>query len=163
MNYKPSLWLLALTTALISCQKEPDWAEQSNEYLVYTQKDASFEAGRYENYFIADSILLIDDAEEPKYLKGTEAEKIISRVALNMERAGYHRTDRKEEADLGLQLSYIFDTHYLSAIRTLRIGGGDTPAIGILITGAATGWAGTTVSPSATAIRKTPCWERWST
>lgn len=48
MNYKPSLWLLALTTALISCQKEPDWPEQSNEYLVYTQKDASFEAGRYE-------------------------------------------------------------------------------------------------------------------
>lgn len=115
MNYKPSLWLLALTTALISCQKEPDWAEQSNEYLVYTQKDASFEAGRYENYFIADSILLIDDAEEPQYLKGTEAEKIISRVALNMERAGYHRTDRKEEADLGLQLSYIFDTHYFTS------------------------------------------------
>lgn len=108
MNYKPSLWLLALTTALISCQKEPDWAEQSNEYLVYTQKDASFEAGRYENYFIADSILLIDDVEEPRYLKGTEAEKIISRVALNMERAGYHRTDRKKE---GSKLNVVWNMY----------------------------------------------------
>lgn len=75
MNYKPSLWLLALTTALISCQKEPDWAEQSNEYLVYTQKDASFEAGRYENYFIADSILLIDDAGRTQISEGNRSGK----------------------------------------------------------------------------------------
>lgn len=75
MNYRLSLCLVALTSFCHSCQKEPDWTEQSNEYLVYTQRDASFDANRYHNYFIADSILLIDDTAEPKYLKGQGSRK----------------------------------------------------------------------------------------
>ena len=88
MNYRLSLCLVALTSFCHSCQKEPDWTEQSNEYLVYTQRDASFDANQHHNYFIADSILLIDDTAEPKYLKSQEAEKIISKVAQNMDRSG---------------------------------------------------------------------------
>lgn len=115
MNYKQSLWLLALTSICISCQKEPDWTEESNEYLVYTERDATFDANRHSNYFIVDSILLIDDSEKPKYLTGPEAEKIISKVVQNMDRSGYHRVNSKDEADLGMQLSYIFDTYYFTS------------------------------------------------
>lgn len=116
MKYKKSFWLLTLSMTLFSCQKEPDWSEQSNEYMVYTQKDADFNADAHQYYFIADSILLIDDdVKEKKYLKGTEAQKIITEVIQNMDRSGYTRVMEKEQADLGLQLSYIYSTRYFTS------------------------------------------------
>lgn len=101
---------------LVSCQKDPDWDELDSEYIVYTQKDASFDFGadKHPTYFIPDSILVIGDWYEPEYMKGYTADEIISAVTDNMNRAGYQRVEKKEEASLGIQLSYISNTYYFT-------------------------------------------------
>lgn len=114
MCYKKFLSMLALTTILLSCQKDPDWEEMDNEYVVYTQRDESFDANEHQYYFIPDSILIIGNFGEAIYMNGRDAENIIATVAQNMNNAGYTRVDNKEEADLGIQLSYVSNTSYFT-------------------------------------------------
>lgn len=114
MRNKTILLMAALASTLVSCQRKPDWEDMDNEYLVYTQRDPSFDAGSHRSFFIPDSILLIGDSAEPVYLDGRDADNIIASVARNMEEAGYVRSEKKEEADLGIQLSYISCTNYFT-------------------------------------------------
>lgn len=112
MRNKNLLLMLAMTSALISCQKEPDWEDMDNEYIVYTQRDEAFDVDAHQSYFVPDSILLIGDSEEAVYLKGSDAERVISSIVRNMDDAGYTRVKEKEDADLGIQLSYVSCTDY---------------------------------------------------
>lgn len=114
MRNKKFLAALVLSSLLFSCQKEPDWEEMDNEYVVYTQRDQSFDANMHQRYFIPDSILLIGDSREAVYLNGRDAENILSAVERNMEAAGYERAEKKEDADLGIQLSYVSSTTYFT-------------------------------------------------
>lgn len=114
MYCKNYLWMFALTCCLSACQKEPDWEEMDNEYIVYTQHDEAFNAEVHQYFFVPDSVLLIGDSEEPVYLNGMDAENIISEVVRQMEEAGYTRVGKKEEADLGIQLSYVSCTTYFA-------------------------------------------------
>ena len=114
MCNKKFLLMIALTAGLAACQKEPDWEDMDSEYIVYTQRDGSFDANAHQSYFIPDSILLIGDSNIPVFMKDLNAERIISEVAQNMEEAGYTRAEKKEDADLGIQLSYIKSTSYFT-------------------------------------------------
>lgn len=107
-------WISAALIAftLISCEKEHGL---DTDHLVYTNynKQANFKT--FETYFISDSILLIGEKKEPEYLKGEKAEAIVGTYIDNMDKKGYVRTDKKEEADLGIQVSYIANTkHFIS-------------------------------------------------
>lgn len=114
MKIKKLLLLAVVTILAVSCQKDPDWEESDNEYQVLAARDDSADFGNYSNYYIADSILLIGNQEKPTYMNQPTAQKIIDEFVSNMNERGYTQTENKEEADLGLQLSYVKSTHYLT-------------------------------------------------
>ena len=59
-----------------------------------------------------DSILLIGAADKTEYWKDDNALEIVNTVAGRMNAAGYTRTDDKEAANVGLQLSYVQKVTY---------------------------------------------------
>ena len=85
-----------------------------NEYLVFTNHDTSAKFNSFSTYYVPDSILVIGDSKEPEYWKDDNAQLIISAFVAKMDGAGYMRTPDKEDADLGLQLSYVASTYYFN-------------------------------------------------
>ena len=106
--------ILLAVFALVSCEKDPDMDKLDNEYLVFTNHDTSAKFNSFSTYYVPDSILVIGDSKEPEYWKDDNAQLIISAFVAKMDGAGYMRTPDKEDADLGLQLSYVASTYYFS-------------------------------------------------
>lgn len=106
---KKWLSVLLIAFALTACEEEHGL---DNEYFVFTDYDSQTDFTTFDTYFIPDSILLIGSSKEPVYLKGKEAERIVNAYVGNMDQKGYRRTDKKEEADLGIQVSYIQNTQH---------------------------------------------------
>lgn len=104
-------WILAslMVFSLSACEEEQGL---DGDFLVYTNYDNEAEFAGHETFFIPDSILLAGSADKPQYAKGASADKIIEAFKEGMEAMGYTSTDKKEEADLGLQLTLINDTYY---------------------------------------------------
>lgn len=103
------LFILPLFTA---CEKDPDTDKLDYDFVVYTDYDKSAKFDTYTSYYVADSVLIITDKEKPEYMTGTEGDKIISAVVSQMDARGYTRVDSKDEADLGLQTSFVKDAYY---------------------------------------------------
>lgn len=111
-KFIPFLFALVL---FASCEKEPDTDKLDNQYMVYTQYDKKANFGNYSTYYIPDSVLVIGGSDKPVYWTDTEntnAKQIIDAYVTNMDRRGYKKVDDKDEADLGLQVSYIENTNY---------------------------------------------------
>lgn len=108
----PFLFAGALLTT--ACEKYPDTDELDDNYLVYTNHDSNTDFKAFTTFYVPDSVLIIDsnNSDKPKYLYGTPASDIIiANYVSGMEKAGYVRTTDKENADLGLQISYVEDTY----------------------------------------------------
>lgn len=98
---------LLLGPVLPSCQKDPSTSGLHDDYTVYTACDEQADFAAFSTYYLPDSILLIGNADKTEYWKDADAQQIIATVAANMTAAGYSRTDDKEAADVGLQMSYV--------------------------------------------------------
>ena len=96
-----------LATAFCACQKEPSTSDLHQDYLVYTGHDTATDFSLFETFFIPDSILLISDNKKIEYWKDEDALEIIDAVVAEMTGAGYVRVLDKEDADLGIQPSYV--------------------------------------------------------
>ena len=97
--------ILLAVFALVSCEKDPDMDKLDNEYLVFTSHDTSTKFNDFSTYYIPDSILIIGDKKDPEYWKDENAQIIINAFKTKMNAAGYTAAN-KDEADLGLQVSY---------------------------------------------------------
>ena len=103
----------ALTAvAFCACQKEPSTSGLHKDYLVYTAYDTEADFGALDTYYLPDSILLIGAADKTEYWKDANALEIVNTVVGRMNAAGYTRTDDKDAANLGLQLSYVQKVTY---------------------------------------------------
>ena len=103
----------ALTAvAFCACQKEPSTSSLHKDYLVYTAHDTDADFAAFDTYYIPDSILLIGSADKTEYWKDANALEIVNTVVERMNAAGYTRTDDKDTANLGLQLSYVQKVTY---------------------------------------------------
>lgn len=91
---------------LTACEKDPDMNQLDADFVVYTDHASNVDFGTYATYFIPDSILNAGDVKAT-YWDDENALAIIHAVEKQMELKGYVRTDKKEDADLGLQLSYL--------------------------------------------------------
>lgn len=112
MKKKRFILLAAAAAALASCQKNPDLEALDGEYLVYTQRDTTAEWTAHASYFVPDSILVIGNSETPLYWKDGDARKLAETVAARLDERGFTRAATKEEADLGMQLSYVSSTRF---------------------------------------------------
>jgi len=105
--------LFAAALLVTACEKTPDTGKLDDDYLVYTNYDDDTNFDKMTTFYVPDSVLIIDNSSnKPKYLYGTPASDIIiANYIKGMESAGYVRTLDKDDADLGLQISYIEDTY----------------------------------------------------
>ena len=111
---KELLVLLMAPLALASCEKEADTDKLDNNFVVYTNYDQSANFSSFNTYYLPDSILIIGDKKEAEYWNDENAQSIISTYATHMASRGYVRTNDKEEADLGLQVSYVKSTYFVT-------------------------------------------------
>ena len=107
----PMLFVAALLVT--ACEKTPDTGKLDDDYLVYTNYDDDTDFAKFTTFYVPDSVLIIDNSSnKPKYLYGTPtSDIIIANYVKGMENAGYVRTLDKDEADLGLQVSYVEETY----------------------------------------------------
>ena len=94
---------------MMSCEKDPDLGQLDTNMVVYTDYDSKTDFGKFQTYFLPDSILEAG-SHHATYWKDENAQKIIAAVEAEMNSRGYRRiTDpaQKADADLGVQLSYI--------------------------------------------------------
>lgn len=103
--------LLLAVFIFTACEKTADMDKLDNNFVVYTNYDKSADFKQFTTYYLPDSILVIGDKNKQEYWLDNDAQKIIDTYVLNMNNRGFIRVTEKEEADLGLQLSYIKNTY----------------------------------------------------
>lgn len=106
--------LFLLVLLLASCQKDPDMSKLDNDFLVFTNYDKDANFASFSTFYVPDSVLVIGDNEKPQYWTANEASDIITTLVKSMEARGFTRTMEKDDADLGLQASYVENTHYFA-------------------------------------------------
>ena len=106
--------LAALTLA--ACEKQADTDELEGRYVVYTSYDPQTDFSSLGTYYLPDSILIISNSLQPTYSTGTQAQEILQAWADNMETRGFTRSEKREDADLGLQVSYVENTYHFNSI-----------------------------------------------
>ena len=106
--------LLLVVLTFAACEKDPDTDKLDNKYLVYTNYDSKADFKAFQTYYMPDSILVIGDKKEAEYWKDESAQEILQAYATNMNNRGFVRVDDREEANLGLQVSYIKSTYYFN-------------------------------------------------
>lgn len=107
---KKILFISAAVLLLAACHKEPYPQDGDNGYLVYTSpgKDVNFK--NYKTFDIADSLLIIGEKDKPVYSQSQSALALIQAYRINMEKAGFIYTPSNQDADLGVQLTYVIKT-----------------------------------------------------
>jgi len=93
-----------------ACEKDADTDNLDNKFVVYTNYDKAANFKQFNTYYLPDSILIIGDKDKQEYWSDANAQKIIDTYVFNMDNRGYTRVTEREEADLGLQLSYVKNT-----------------------------------------------------
>lgn len=111
---KKLIYFVIAAFALTACREDPDLGDLSNDFLVFTNYDQSVDFNKYPTYYMPDSVMLISDKEQPEYWTGTKAEPILEAYADNMKTMGYTRIADKEQATLGLQISYVESISYFT-------------------------------------------------
>lgn len=107
---KKTIFLLFAAVPFVACEKEPDTDKLDNEYLVMTDHDSNFDFGEAVTYYVPDSVLFIDRNDQRSYWTAPEATQIKEQFISNMNER-YTRVYNIEEADLGLQLSFVSTTY----------------------------------------------------
>ena len=106
--------LLLVLFVFASCEKEPDMDKQDNKYLVYTNYDKKADFKAFQTYYLPDSILIIGNKEKAEYWKDADAQQILNAYVTNMNSRGYVRVADREDANLGLQVSYVESTYFFT-------------------------------------------------
>ena len=102
-----------MMTALFftACEKDADTDKLDNKFVVYTNYDKSANFTQFSTYYLPDSILIIDSKDKQEYWLDDNAQKIIDTYVFNMDNRGFLRVTEREDADLGLQVSYVKNTY----------------------------------------------------
>ena len=102
-----------LAAAVTACQKEPSTSGLNRDFVVYTEHDSDARFAAYTSYFLPDSILLMGSHRDTTaYWSSGGALEIIGTLASRLNQTGLRRTRTKEEADLGIQLSFVEEATY---------------------------------------------------
>lgn len=103
--------LLMAVFAFTACEKDADNSELDDAFVVYTNYDKGANFKQFQTYYLPDSILIIGDKDKTEYWKDSNAQQVLATYVSNMSNRGYVRVNNREEADLGLQVSYIKNTY----------------------------------------------------
>jgi hypothetical protein len=106
---------LVLTALLaVSCEKDPDWDELDSDYTVYTDYDSDTRFGEFSTYYLPEYILLPGSSLSSREWEGESADIILDEIAYGMDSRGYVQTHDKDNADIGLQVTYLEQSYVIS-------------------------------------------------
>ena len=94
-----------------SCEKDADTDKLDHKFAVYTNYDKDVDFKQFQTYYLPDSILIIGDKDKTEYWNDANAQRIIDTYVFNMDNRGFLRVTERENADLGLQVSYVKNTY----------------------------------------------------
>jgi hypothetical protein len=77
---------------------------------VYTAPAKNVDFTQFMTFDIADSVLVIGQADKPYYSKSNNALALIQQYRINMEKRGFIYTPSNPSAQLGIQLTYVEKT-----------------------------------------------------
>lgn len=106
---KKILLISAVIMMAAACHKEP-YGNDDGEYLVYTTPGKDVDFSPFKTYYLADSLLVIGSGDKPQYSQSDNAMELIERVRNNMENYGYVYTSDRDDADLGIQMTFVVKT-----------------------------------------------------
>ena len=107
---KRTIPILLAALAFTACEKEPDTDKLDNQYMVYTDYDKNCDFGQLKTYYVPDSVLYINSGEKKEFWKGSAANTVRDEFIENMNER-FIRVNNIEDADIGLQLSYVASTY----------------------------------------------------
>ncbi len=107
------LLLAVFAVTLASCEKDPDMDKLDNNYLVYTNYDKKADFKTFETITCRTAFWL-SVIRKRRILEDENVQEILSAYVANMNSRGYTRVEDREEADLGLQVSYVRSTYYFT-------------------------------------------------
>lgn len=104
---------MCLAVLASSCEKEPDFNKLDSDYVVYTDYSADADFGSYKTYFMPDSILEAGSSNKATYWSDENALQLIGEIESKMNERGYQRLgkEEKDNAELGLQVTYVAETN----------------------------------------------------
>lgn len=112
------LFFACLLLGLSACEKDPDMNKLDADLVVYTDYDKDADFGSYKTYFLPDSILEAG-SYRATYWKDENAKAILNKVVEEMNNRGYTRIldpEKKDEASVGVQLSYVAQTTQVTTV-----------------------------------------------
>lgn len=114
MYMKKFIPLLFIGVLFASCEKEPNLNKVQEDYVVYTQYDKSANFSKGNTFYVADSVLVINDnnKSEASYLDAQVGDFVINTYTSHMKNRGYVQTNDKNAATFGLQISFVESTQY---------------------------------------------------
>lgn len=114
MTVKKIHYLAVAFTAIAfcACQKDPSTSDLHTDYLVYTAHDTDADFSRIGAYYLPDSVLVIGNSNKTEYWKDAAALEVVNSVAARLNEAGYLRTYEKEDATVGIQISFVRKVTY---------------------------------------------------
>lgn len=107
--------LAGVLISLASCEKNDELNKLDTDYRVETDYDTDTDFKVFKTYYLPDSILLVGNGDKAQYLDSLLAKPILEACHRNMQKRGYVRTDCKDNADLGLQMTYIASTYHFAS------------------------------------------------
>ncbi|MBO9612248.1 MAG: DUF4136 domain-containing protein [Dyadobacter sp.] len=118
MFKKASFLLLIVGLGVMSCSKDPISDLSNEESLVYiTNHDKSANFNQYKTFSIVDSVLIVENSRAGTSLDDIDR-AMLQRLITNMEAMGYKHVGRKENPDVGINVSWITNT-YLNVYQPL--------------------------------------------
>ena len=94
-----------------SCEKDADTDKLDHKFAVYTNHAQNVDFKQFRTYYLPDSILIIGDKDKTEYWNDDNAQRIIDTYVFNMDNRGFLRVTERENADVGLQVSYVKNTY----------------------------------------------------
>lgn len=106
--------LFLIGVLFASCEKEPNLNKVQENYVVYTQYDKLANFSKGHTFYVADSVLVINDNNKKKasYLDAKIGDFVINTYVSHMKNRGYIQSDNKSDATFGLQISFVESTYY---------------------------------------------------
>ena len=102
--------LLAISVSYTSCTKDPVTNLSNEESRIYiTDHDSSVNFSNYNTYSISDSVAVIDNGNSSRELNAID-QAYIDAVKKYMNQAGYTLVSKKENPDLGVDVTHIINT-----------------------------------------------------
>ncbi len=107
-----------MAVALISaCQKMPSAVDTDGEFLVATSFAEDTDFGGFATFTVADSVVVLDSRFGGDKVKSSYTDRLVNEYREMMESCGYTYlpVEEKDNADLGIQLTYVADTDYYTS------------------------------------------------